>query len=279
MNEPSISRLILRSLLRPLTGLSAADLEYCCLRDRLWAQYKKSRFFSRYFSEVEIFNQSIRFIRFEDFMRVLEEVFGKRIYAFKTESKRPLILDLGANIGMSILFFKRIWPESRILAFEPDPRTFEVLQHNVKTNAWKNVELHNFALSGQEGETYFYTDPTGNFSLESSVYGSRVPGAVKHRVKTAPLSRFLGQTVDFVKMDIEGSEGEVLQELASSGSLSRIKAMAIEYHHHLVPEEDKLAAFLKILEGDEFGYKVFSPFEHPDAGKHFQDILIHAWKK
>ena len=212
-------------------------------------------------------------------MRVFEEVFGKKIYAFQTANKFPLILDLGANIGISILFFKRNFPEARILAFEPDPRTFEVLQHNVKINGWKNIELHNLAVSDREGEIDFYTDPTGNFSLESSVYGARVPGAVKRRVKAAPLSRFLNHPVDFIKMDIEGSEGLVLKELASSGRLGKIGAMAVEYHHHLLPDEDALASFLKIFEDSGFSYKVFAPFEHPDSGKHFQDILIHSRRK
>ena len=212
-------------------------------------------------------------------MRLVDEIFGKKIYSFESQNKTPLILDLGANIGVGILFFKKIWPEARIIAFEPDPRTFEILQNNVKTNDWKNVELHNLAVSDREGEMDFYTDPSGKFSLESSAFGSRVPGGVKHRVKTVPLSRFLSQPVDFIKMDIEGSEGLVLEELTSSGALRNVKAMAVEYHHHLVPGEDKLASFLKVFEDHGFGYSIAAPFHQADAGNHFQDILIHARKK
>ncbi len=155
MNEPTLFRLLLRGLLRPLAGISRADQEYCETRDQLWMEYKQNRLKSQCFTEVSLFGQKMRFICFGDFMRLLDEIFGKKIYAFKTEEKRPLILDLGANIGMSVMFFKMIWPESRIIAFEPDPRAFEVLQHNVKTNAWKNVELHNLAVPAERGKLIF----------------------------------------------------------------------------------------------------------------------------
>ncbi len=275
MREPSFIRLAIRSLLLPLAGIGAEGLEYCRMRDRLWALYKKNR----RLSHAEVFGHSMRFLRFEDFMRLLDEIFGRKIYSFKTADHRPLIFDLGANIGMSILFFKRLFPEARIIAFEPDPRTFEVLQSNVQANGWKNVELHPLALAGREGEIDFFTDTGNRSSLVASVYGHRVSGTVKQRVKAAPLSKFLGQPADFVKIDIEGSEAEVFQELASSGSLAKIKSLAVEYHHHLVPEEDKLASFLKIFEDHGFGYSISAPFQHPDSGKHFQDILIHAWQK
>ena len=263
-----------------LTGnLSGEEKDYCRLRDRLWFEYKRKRSSAQFFSESEIFGRPMRFIRFEDFMRLLDEIFGRRIYAFKTSNLRPLILDLGANIGMSILFFKELYPESRIIAFEPDPRIFQVLSHNVKTNGWKDVELHNAAVVEREGEVDFYTSAKGDFSLESSVYGQRIPGAVKHRVKASRLSSFSRNAIDFLKMDIEGSERAVLEELAGSGALPKIKAMAVEYHHHLIPEEDKLASFLKIFEDHGFSYKLSAPFEHPDASEHFQDILVHAWQK
>ncbi len=279
MKEPSFLRLALRGAMRRLGGLDAGERAYCQMRDRLWLGKKLGRFSPAPVLETRLFNRPFRFLQFESLMRLIEEIFGRKIYSFTTENKRPLILDLGANIGMSILFFKRQWPEARVLAFEPDPKTFEVLSQNVKTHGWKDVELHNRAVSDKEGETDFYTDPTGNSSLESSLYGNRIAQAVKSRVKTSPLSRFITGPVDFLKMDIEGGEGAVLEELASSGALANIKAMAVEYHHHLVPGEDKLASFLGILEDRGFGYLISGPFQPAGVGNSFQDLLIQAWKK
>ena len=67
---------------------------------------------------------------FGDFqLKVLNwEIFRKGAYLFHTDKKQPLILDCGSNIGMSILFFKMLYPGARIIGFEPDPDTFEILR-------------------------------------------------------------------------------------------------------------------------------------------------------
>jgi FkbM family methyltransferase len=60
-------------------------------------------------------------------------------------------LDCGANIGLATLFFKRLYPESEIHAFEPDPETFKMLRRNVEQNSLSYVYLYNVALSDQQG--------------------------------------------------------------------------------------------------------------------------------
>ena len=274
MQEPSWMQLGARALIRTLGWNPYRD--YCRMRDRLWARYKISRFLGQTFSQAKILECSIQFVKFPELMRVSEEILGYKIYEFETQNPKPFIIDLGANIGMSVLFFKKKFPAARILAFEPDPRNFEILSENVRVNQWRDVELHHLAIAGVEEEIDFYSDPGGNASLESGIYSGLLSGAIKQRVKAAPLSKFIKGPVDFLKMDVEGSETLILQELASSGTLGQIKAMAVEYHHHLVPGEDKLASFLNILEEQGFGYKIFSPFRPKE---HFQGMLLHAWKK
>jgi len=55
------------------------------------------------------------------FCACYEEIFGRRIYAFEPTTTTPLIIDGGANIGVSVAYFKKAHPGSRIIAFEPDP--------------------------------------------------------------------------------------------------------------------------------------------------------------
>lgn len=69
-----------------------------------------------------------------------------------------LILDCGSNIGMSILYFKHVYPKARIIGFEPDPAIFPYLQENMTRNGLKDVQLVQAALASQEGTLTFYSD-------------------------------------------------------------------------------------------------------------------------
>ena len=86
---------------------------------------------------------------------------------------------------------------------------------------------------------------------------------------------------NLLKIDIEGAEDVVLAELACSNKLALIKQMHIEYHHHIIPKNDKLSAMLKILENANFGYQISVA---PSFGKWptreaFQDISIYCYRK
>ncbi len=59
------------------------------------------------------------------------EIFGQRIYQFASPNPVPYIIDGGANIGLSALYFKRLFPQSRVVAFEPDPAIYQLLQCNM----------------------------------------------------------------------------------------------------------------------------------------------------
>ena len=275
MKEPSFLRILSRSAARGLFGQAPGDREFCENRDRLWLQYKCRRLGPA----ARIGPCLLRFRSFPDLIRVYDEIFGRKIYAFQSVKKNPLILDLGANIGMSLAFFKQQYPEARVLAFEPDPMNFEILSENVKRNGWSEVRLFNTLLADREGKIDFYTAPGEGASLESSIFQGRIPQATKIKVNSALLSGFIREEVDFLKMDIEGSEGMVLRELSESGALAKIRAMTIEYHHRLPGQEQSLATFLKWLEEAGFYTLLSAPFEGTEPPDRFQDILIHARRR
>ena len=70
-----------------------------------------------------------------------------------------------------------------------------------------------------------------------SVYRDRMPGDTV-RVPAVRLSRYVTKPVDFLKLDVEGSELPVLRDLVSSGTIAQIRQMVIEFHHHMSPAED-----------------------------------------
>ena len=69
----------------------------------------------------EVAGFRMRYLEAEWMRYLYREVFAEREYWFATDNPRPLILDCGSNIGMAILFFKSLYPDAEITAFEPAP--------------------------------------------------------------------------------------------------------------------------------------------------------------
>ena len=98
------------------------------------SEYEKRRIFSleRFSSGSTIlFEQPFLFSCNISFLHSLEEIFEEEVYRFQTENKTPLIIDCGANIGLSVLYFRRLFPNAKIIAFEPDEGIFKILQKNM----------------------------------------------------------------------------------------------------------------------------------------------------
>jgi FkbM family methyltransferase len=263
-------------------------------RERNAAYWLYLKFVSRLFtlpfipsgrvSRERVMGADLRVLDYGTFLTLISEIFFRRIYYFESDSLSPVILDAGSNIGMSILFFKHIYRQCRIIGFEPDPRTFEILQGNVLRNHWENVEVFNKALHATDGEIDFYTDAnragSGRASALKERFSASAGQAVRcQAVKAVPLSRFVVKEVDLLKMDIEGSEGEVIQELSDANKLRSIKQILVEYHHHLKPDEDRLSQFLRVLEQNGFGYQVSSEASTPFKREVIQPILIYAYRR
>jgi hypothetical protein len=98
-------------------------------------------------------------------------------------------------------------------------------------------------------------------------------------VEAVRLSEFVREEVDFLKMDIEGAEAEVLEELAEADKLRLVREMVIEYHHHIDPGEDHLGATLRLLEQNGFGYEIAAYPERPMRRERFLDLLVYAYRK
>lgn len=151
---------------------------------------------------------------------------------FTPQGDRPLIVDCGANIGVSVMEWKTRWPNAEIICFEPDPYAFEILQTNIDSNGIAGIECIQAAVSDREDTVDFYGDlsPTadarGN-SLEAA-WADR-EGCSQTTVQCTRLSSYLaGRDVSFLKLDIEGAEQRVLTEIADC--LGRVQAIYVEVH-------------------------------------------------
>lgn len=214
----------------------------------------------------------------KEFRFLFNEIFVEASYNFRADGDCPLIFDCGSNIGMSILFFKKLYPNARIVGFEPDPLSFDTLKANVERNALSNVTVHRYALSDRDDTKTFYRAAEDSRSeLTMSLLKERNDG-VELTVKCHRLSPFVVEEIDLLKIDVEGAEHQVLLELAGSGKLRLIKQIHLEYHHHIDSKSDTLSMTLRLLEEEGFGYQMkASSSRWPTPC--FQDISIYCYRK
>ncbi len=168
-----------------------------------------------------------------EFKRIYKEIFINQEYKFSSKTKSLFIIDCGSHIGLSILYFKNLYPSSKIIGFEPNPENFQILQKNIKENRLSNIKVFNYALSDKGSMTELHVsfkekDPwTWGDTIIYNMWGDE-DNDKKISVTTVRLSKYIYKTVDFMKMDIEGSEQKVLEEIESK--LHFVKEIVMEYH-------------------------------------------------
>jgi FkbM family methyltransferase len=157
-----------------------------------------------------------------------DDIFVHHVYDFEAERPDPRILDCGSNIGMSVLYFKQKYPRARITAFEPDPLLTDTLRANLERNGMSDVEVVNSALAAEPGTLTLTADGDVGSHLASYAADPDRPDWVEFQVPAVQLTDYLDDPVDFMKMNIEGAEHEVLAQ--SEPRLRQIREMNIEYH-------------------------------------------------
>ncbi len=205
---------------------------------------------------------------------LFREIFIKNNYFFKPTVKDPLIFICGANIGITTIYFKWLYPKSKIVAFEPDKQSYKLFKKNIVSNAIKGVRIYNLALWDKKQRLRFYIDKKNPGWLTMSAFKKRLPKDATY-VNSTTLSGFINRKVDFLKMDIEGAETKVIKELEKSGKISFINKMFIEFHKG-VSRENNLESILDVLGKNNFNFLL----RNEDKGNlGMQDIGIYVVKK
>ncbi|MCU0909572.1 MAG: FkbM family methyltransferase [Rhodobacteraceae bacterium] len=185
------------------------------------------------------FGEIARFLDKSRRSRSAAQEFETRVACLDATS---VVLDLGANVGV---FTERLARQgATVHAFEPDPWTFGRLQARVA--GMENVRLHNRAVGAQNGRLTFHRDP----GFEGDPEGVSVGGTLLNRSDFSDGTQFevdvirlvefldgLDRDIDLIKMDIEGAELDVLTDLLASPVLKRVKAIFVETHLNLFPEQ------------------------------------------
>lgn len=201
----------------------------------------------------ELFDHEFYYHHKGSFEDTFQEIFKKGIYAFNSVNPNPIIIDCGANMGLSLLYFSLNYPSAKIYAFEPDQSVLECLEMNIKAYQMRNVELIKKAVWNKTEILEFYTDKGMGGRLLTN-YLNQNPT----KVEAIRLKDFIAnKQIDFLKMDIEGSEYDVI--LDCEPILKQIKNIFIEYHS-MINEEQKLDDLLLILKRNGFRYHLSQSF-------------------
>lgn len=234
-------------------------------------------------------NTTFNFDNWHEFLNLYIEIFIIQEYRFKSQKKSPVILDCGGHIGLATLYFKSRYPKAKITAFEPLPDNAHYFLKNVQTNALTGVTLVQTALGntkrGKNTTTTFYTSGEGEPSWGNSTVKENLHSQSTQKIKVtvSNLSPFLTHKVDFLKMDIEGAEVEVLREVGAS--IRNVREMVVEIHNQL-GNTDTLDFVTNFLDLHGFKFSVRKPvrvliretFERL-LGRETSDIyMLRAWR-
>lgn len=211
------------------------------------------------------------------FLSAYKEIFVDRIYCFRSSDAFPTILDLGANVGVSVMFFKSLYPKCKIIAVEADPKIFGYLQENISTNNFSDVTLINKAAWFKEEILNFSCDNADGGSICNGGNGSTI------EIPTIDVAEIMSVSkIDYLKMDIEGAEDVVLP--ACIPYLNSVRHIFIEYHSKK-DEKQSLGKIINIIENAGFRIHINcvmttkSPFMGRNTNGNFDmQLNIFGWK-
>lgn len=250
------------------------SLEYYCyiyyqIRYLTIPRYKKQK--------ISFFHYDFEIADMASFVSAFREIYVKHIYKFNIGAKNPLIIDCGANIGLSVIYFKRLYPNARVIAFEPDPEIFKVLKRNIEVNKISDVSLLERAVWKEETTLEFVKEGGDGGRIKKECDEENII-----KVKTVRLKDFLNDQIAFLKIDIEGAETEVI--LDAIDSFRNIKYIFIEYHS-FHSQKQVLAELLKVIQDNGFRIHIQtvfysdSPFYQLNVRSGMDNQLnIYCWK-
>ena len=163
----------------------------------------------------------LQYVSASDLRGQFTEIFVQRHYAFRTTQKEPVIIDAGGNVGMSAIWFKQTYPNSKIMVYEADPALAALLSRNLSSAKITGVDVQNAAVWDQDGTVSF-----DNRGQDKGMVSAR--GSVQ--VRSVDLALHLPARVDLLKLDVEGAEYAIIRRLVETGMIDRVQNLVAEFH-------------------------------------------------
>lgn len=181
-----------------------------------------------------------------------------------------LVVDIGGNIG---IFARRALERgaSKVFVFEPSSKIFSCLLDNTPRS---QVECHRIAVAGFNGATELKSDVSTGIGGSSIVQEKNRDQKTSENVICMTLNRLfetgiLPEKVDFMKIDCEGAEKQIMDDL-SDENLNKIKKLAMEFHTSLLGDEARIQIIERL---DKLGFNGFTLFHGSGA-----EATLNFWK-
>jgi FkbM family methyltransferase len=207
-----------------------------------------------------------------DMLVPVDEGMGWKIYYLRNYEKEEtnlirrmagedwIFFDIGANMGYYTLLFSTLSKKGRVYSFEPIPLCYHLLIANILLNDVSNVEVNNFALNNYNGVAQFSISKKSETS--SFIHTGRDPIEKIIQTEVRKLDDYIKENaierIDFVKIDVEGSEKLVLEGALESLSKKELrpKVIMMELYDlnfvHYQTSVDEIVKFLDSYEYDAF---------------------------
>ena len=145
------------------------------------------------------------------------------------------VLDLGANIGLASVYFSEQFPQATIIAVEPDVNNFKMLEINAKNSS--RIKTLQKAIWHDNRNVKVVSDFRDGKDWSKRVSETSESGA-ELNVQTTTITEILNsehiEVLDFLKIDIEGAEKEILNRNVNVDFLDRVRVLCIEIHDEIV---------------------------------------------
>jgi FkbM family methyltransferase len=169
----------------------------------------------------------------------LSEVFHLRQYVIQSVlPARPTIIDAGANIGLASIWFLARYPGASLHAFEPEDKNYRLLSANL--NSESNVQLTKAALGESNGRAILHLSYHGATHSIAGAEQFLESEAKQEIVEQINLADYLQQqrieAIDLLKLDVEGSELDLLKGLGDR--VRKVRVICGEVHEQIVPPEE-----------------------------------------
>ena len=206
-------------------------------RNYLWLSFLKMWSHVARVTEVQVLDFKVTVPDYHEFFHQYREIFIRHIYFFETTQSTPVILDCGGNMGMSMMYFKTLYPNAKITIFEPVEGNRTNLTRNIEQNSITDITIEPVALGREDGTIELRIDARDpGRGKVTTVSGVMKEGEEEHwesqSVPVRRLSSYVSGPVTCIKLDVEGAEGDVISELAESGKLNQVHFVVAEYHYN-----------------------------------------------
>lgn len=161
----------------------------------------------------------------------------------KALGERPLIVDAGANIGASAVYFANTYENSRIVAIEPEDSNFSLL---IRNTAGLDVTCHKAALASLAGTAKVVDQGKGNWGFQTEIVESSSSELPTITINDILNTELQGNLFPFIaKIDIEGGEANTFDQ--NLEWIDRFPLLIVELHDWIMPRQATSRPFISAM--------------------------------